>query len=196
MIFLPPCRRGSTATPSARRSARCGCARRWGWWSWGSIRGCRRRLLSKLEWGRLFPTLPTLLRVALVFGVGLDFFFSGARQKPTVGIVRRKDRLRFPDQPGSPDVAYQFESLDYTPVERRLNAYYAEFFPVAPDQVHLHQHAGGELIYVLSGALVVRIEQDEHVLHAEDSIYFDSGVLHGYRRQGARPCRAIVVTPA
>ena len=28
-------------------------------------------LLSKLERGRLYPTLPTLLRVALVFGVGL-----------------------------------------------------------------------------------------------------------------------------
>jgi transcriptional regulator with XRE-family HTH domain len=29
-------------------------------------------LLSKLERGRLFPTLPTLLRIALVFSVGLD----------------------------------------------------------------------------------------------------------------------------
>ena len=29
-------------------------------------------LLSKIERGRLFPTLPTLLRIALVFGVGLE----------------------------------------------------------------------------------------------------------------------------
>jgi transcriptional regulator with XRE-family HTH domain len=34
-------------------------------------------LLSKLERGRLFPTLPTLLRIALVFSVGLDYFFAG-----------------------------------------------------------------------------------------------------------------------
>jgi DNA-binding XRE family transcriptional regulator len=33
-------------------------------------------LLSKLERGKLFPTLPTLLRIATVFGVGLDSFFS------------------------------------------------------------------------------------------------------------------------
>ena len=46
-------------------------------------------MLSKIERGRLFPTLPTLLRIALVFSVGLDFFFSGqprqasSRHRPT-----------------------------------------------------------------------------------------------------------------
>ena len=28
--------------------------------------------LSRLERGKLFPTLPTLMRIAMVFGVGLD----------------------------------------------------------------------------------------------------------------------------
>src|SRR6187399_1172063 len=44
-------------------------------------------LLSKIERGLMFPTLPTLLRVALVFSVGLDFFFSGSRDKPLVAVV-------------------------------------------------------------------------------------------------------------
>ncbi|TIV03878.1 MAG: helix-turn-helix transcriptional regulator, partial [Mesorhizobium sp.] len=29
-------------------------------------------MLSKIERGQMFPTLPTLLRIAMVFGVGLD----------------------------------------------------------------------------------------------------------------------------
>ncbi|HWO32432.1 MAG TPA: hypothetical protein VNO32_26855 [Candidatus Acidoferrum sp.] len=33
-------------------------------------------LLSKLERGKLFPTRPTLLRIAMVFGVGLDTFLT------------------------------------------------------------------------------------------------------------------------
>jgi transcriptional regulator with XRE-family HTH domain len=33
-------------------------------------------MLSKLERGKLFPTLPTLIRIALVFGVGLEYFFT------------------------------------------------------------------------------------------------------------------------
>ena len=32
-------------------------------------------LLSKLERGKLFPTLPTLLRIAMVYSVGLEYFF-------------------------------------------------------------------------------------------------------------------------
>jgi hypothetical protein len=69
----------------------------------------------------MFPTLPTLLRIALVFSVGLDFLFSGSRDKPVVAVVRHKDGLRFPEKPGGRDVTYAFESLDYPAVERHLN---------------------------------------------------------------------------
>jgi transcriptional regulator with XRE-family HTH domain len=38
--------------------------------------GLSAAMLSKVERGKLFPTLPTLLRIALVFSVGLEYFFS------------------------------------------------------------------------------------------------------------------------
>jgi transcriptional regulator with XRE-family HTH domain len=37
-------------------------------------------LLSNLERGRLFPTLAPLSRIAPVFGVGLDHFFSDEKE--------------------------------------------------------------------------------------------------------------------
>jgi transcriptional regulator with XRE-family HTH domain len=160
----------------------------------GHHTGLSPAMLSKIERGRVFPTLPTLLRIALVFGVGLDYFFMGAREKPVVGVVRRRERLRFAEKAGGRDPAFQFESLDYTAVERRLNAYLAEFPQTAPERVRVHRHDGGEFIYVLRGALAVRIGDDEYVLEADDSIYFDSGAPHGYRRVGARGCSAVVVT--
>jgi transcriptional regulator with XRE-family HTH domain len=153
-------------------------------------------MLSKIERGRLFPTLPTLLRISLVFGVGLDYFFMGAREKPVVGIVRRRERLRFSDKQGGREPAFHFESLDFAAVERRMNAYFADFPPVAAEKLRLHQHPGGEFLYVLRGTLHVRIGDDDHVLEAEDSMYFDSSVPHGYRRGGTRACSAIVVTAA
>ena len=45
----------------------------------GKHTGLSPAMLSKVERGRLFPTLPTLLRIALVFGVGLVHFFLEAR---------------------------------------------------------------------------------------------------------------------
>jgi mannose-6-phosphate isomerase-like protein (cupin superfamily) len=160
----------------------------------GKHTGLSAAMLSKIERGQLFPTLPTLLRVALVFSVGLDYFFSGNRDKPVVGIVRRKDRLRFREKPDTRDVAYEFESLDFPAVERRMNSYLAEFMPVADDKVRPHAHPGGEFLYVLSGTLEMLIGDEAHQLNAGDSIYFDSSVPHAYRRSGAKPCSAIVVT--
>src|SRR5687767_15362257 len=86
----------------------------------GKHTGLSPALLSKLERGRLFPTLPTLLRIALVFGVGLEFFFSGAREKPLVAVVRKRDRVRLPERPDAQESAFHFESLDYPAVERRF----------------------------------------------------------------------------
>jgi transcriptional regulator with XRE-family HTH domain len=160
----------------------------------GRHTGLSPALLSKIERGRLFPTLPTLLRIALVFGVGLEFFFAGAREKPLLALVRKRERVRLPERPLARDSAFHFESLDYPAVERRFNTYYAEFLPVAPDKVHQHQHAGAEFIYVLQGKLSVHVGDDEHALDEGDSVYFDSSIAHGYRRSGGRACSAIVVT--
>ena len=162
----------------------------------GSHTGLSAAMLSKIERGKLYPTLPTLLRIALVFGVGLDFFFAGARDKPIVGVVRRRERLRFPDKQSAKEPAFHFESLDFAAVERRLNAYVAHFNSVPAERLKMHTHAGGEFIFVLRGTLSVLIGTDEHILDAEDSMYFDPGVPHGYRRKGTPACIAVAVTTA
>ena len=67
----------------------------------GKHTGLSPALLSKIERGRLFPTLPTLLRIALVFGVGLEFFFAGARDQPLVAVTRKNARVDLPERPGA-----------------------------------------------------------------------------------------------
>ncbi len=160
----------------------------------GQHTGLSPALLSKIERGHLFPTLPTLLRIALVYGVGLEFFFAGAREKPLVAVVRKRERVRLPERPQAPDSAFHFESLDYAAVERRFNTYYAEFLPVPAEKLRPHGHPGAEFIYVLQGTLNMTIGSDEHSLDEGDSVYFDSSIPHSYRRGGKRACHAIVVT--
>ena len=159
----------------------------------GKHTGLSPALLSKIERDRLLPTLPTLLRIALVFGVDLAFFFAGAREKPVVSVIRKTDRVRLPEREGS-DSAYKFESLDYPVSERKFDSYYADFLPISLGALRLHDHPGVELIYTLQGTLSVHIGGEEHTLEAGDSMYFDSSVPHGYRRSGTRACSAIVVT--
>ena len=162
----------------------------------GKHTGLSPALLSKLERGLLFPTLPTLLRIALVFSVGLEFFFAGSREQPLVAVVRKRDRVALPDRPGARTMNYRFESLDFPATERRFNSYVAEFFAVAVESLRRHDHAGVEFIYALQGTLSVHIGEAEHVLQAGDSMYFDATVPHAYRRSSGRTCRALVVTAA
>ena len=160
----------------------------------GKHTGLSPALLSKIERGRLFPTLPTLLRIALVFGVGLEFFFAGARDKPLVAVTRKSERVDLPERPGAREAAYRFGSLDYAATERRFNCYHAEFFPVAKEKLRYHDHAGVEFIHVIEGTLSVHFSDEEQALEAGDSIYFDSTVPHAYRRSAGRTCNAVVVT--
>jgi transcriptional regulator with XRE-family HTH domain len=160
----------------------------------GKHTGLSAALLSKLERGKLFPTLPTLLRIAMVFGVGLDYFFSDERKRRVVSVVRREERVRLPERPGVQDIQYYFECLDYPATERKLNAFLADFQDLPLEQINPHRHAGVEFLYVLNGSLALKIGSEEFVLQAEDAIYFDSAVQHSYRRRGLKPCTGVIVT--
>jgi quercetin dioxygenase-like cupin family protein len=152
-------------------------------------------MLSKIERGHLHPTLPTLLRIALVFGVGLDHFFTEDSDRPVHAVVRKADRVRLPEKAASTSPAYRFESLDYPVNDRKLNGYYVEFGEEdAPSEPH--EHPGAEIIYVLRGELVVTLGGEDFTLGEGDSMYFDCAHPHGYRRKGSPPCAAIVVVTA
>ncbi len=160
----------------------------------GKHTGLSPAMLSKLERGKLFPTLPTLLRIAMVFSVGLDYFFADERKRHVVAITRKKDRLRFAEKMGSGEIAYNFESLDFPANQRRFNTFLADFEAGSSEKIKLHQHAGVEFVYVLRGKLDLTIGSDVYSLDAGDSIYFDSTVRHGYRRTSAHSTTAVTVT--
>jgi transcriptional regulator with XRE-family HTH domain len=159
----------------------------------GKHAGFSPAMLSKLEGEKLFPTLPTLLRIAMVFGVGLDYFFTDERKRHVVAIARKKERIRFPENPSGP-ASYHFESLDFNATERKLNAFYAEFEPVPAEKQKPHQHPGVELLYLIGGKLELTIGSEAHTLESGDAIYFDAAVRHKYRGIGKHLCSGVIVT--
>ena len=151
-------------------------------------------MLSRLENGRLVPTLPTLARIALVFGVGLDYFFTDPRKRHVVAISRREERKVFPSDPKSTSVPWSFESLDFRANERKLNGFLAHFHSLLQEKVTPHYHPGVELLYFIEGKLEMTIGVEKFQLSAGDSLYFDSLQKHSYRSLVKTPCTAIVIT--
>ena len=161
----------------------------------GEHTGLSAAMLSKIERGQVFPTLPTLLRIALVFGVGLDHFFADDANRPVAAVVRAKDRMRLPSRPGDAKPAFYFESLDFPVNDRKLESYHADF-PAGAEPSEPHSHDGAELVYVIKGRLVIDIDGEEHELGESDAIYFDSTADHSYRCAGRSDASAIVAVAA
>lgn len=161
----------------------------------GKHTGLSASMLSQLENGKLIPTLPTLARIAMVFDVGLEFFFGEKRPARVFSIVRAEERMRFPELSDNPVPGYYFEVLAYNAMDKSLSAYLADF-PKTGDPVSSreHLHDGTEFIHVLEGSLAINYGSEEHVLNAGDSVYFDSSETHSYHGCSESPARAIVIT--
>lgn len=158
----------------------------------GDHTGLSAAMLSRIERGQVFPTLATLLRIAMVFGVGLDHFFGPGEDAPVLEVTRARDRLKLADAPDGP-VSYLFESLDFPVTKGRFQAYLAEFTGRAPASP-THAHPGAEMVYVIEGQLELLIHGRAEVLEKGDNIYFDAGFEHSYRATGGARCQVIVVT--
>ncbi len=160
----------------------------------GRHTGLSASMLSQLENGKLVPTLPTLARIAMVFDVGVDHFFSDRRKRRMFDVVRKGQRMKFPERADSPTPAFFFECLAFSTQDKSLQAYLAEFPHQTDNEAVEHVHPGAEFIYVISGSLLVRYQDEDHLLHSGDSVYFDAAEPHGYRGASEAPATAIVVT--
>ena len=161
----------------------------------GKHTGLSASMLSQLENGKLIPTLPTLARVAMVFDVGLDHFFSDKRLRKTFSIVRAEERLKFPDRPDSPIPGYFFEVLAFGTSDKSLSAYLGEFPKRNWKEVRDHLHDGSEFVHVVEGVLAIHYQSEDHILRAGDSVYFDASEAHSYCGQSDNPvAKAIIVT--
>lgn len=155
----------------------------------GEHTGLSAAMLSKIESGKVVPTLPTLTRIGLAFSVGLDHFFTDERNRHAFGITRKGERIRMP---GADRMPYDFENMDYTVHEPKLRTYFAHFkdTDVPPE----HEHGGIEFIYVTTGRLEFRWKGHTEILEPGDSVYFDSSMPHSYRRLGKESCAGVVIT--
>jgi transcriptional regulator with XRE-family HTH domain len=146
--------------------------------------------LSRLENGRVSPTVTTLARLVAAMGETMATLFQeppGARET----VVRRADRHLMRsrgvlDSQVTPGWATRLEILESL-VE-----------PGQGSSDRLHTHAGDEeCVLVLEGALDLYLGAERHQLHVGDSATFDCRAPHRWRNPTTEPSRVLwVITPA
>lgn len=159
----------------------------------GQRTGLSPALLSKIENGKLVPTIPTLLRIATVFDVTLDHFFQNEHRRRIISITKKEEREHAPDHRFSVEEGYDLMRLDMGSGDRKFQPFLAEFHQTFDANGRPHMHQGFEFLHILSGILELTIGSDNNVLHPGDSIYFDSNLRHAYRSLTPEPCLAFMV---
>jgi transcriptional regulator with XRE-family HTH domain len=139
--------------------------------------------LSLVERDKAVPTLTTLSRIATALGVGIDHFI--ARPQPTDCITRADRRERFLVGPGS----MRYERLGADFAGHGLSSFVMTLEPGhAGEEV---THAGEEAVYILSGALQLRLDGETFVLEEGDSAHYDAARRHAWANPFAEPVRIL-----
>src|SRR6185369_5286838 len=151
--------------------------------------------LSKLENGKMALTYDKLIRLAQALNVDIrDMLAAPTHTAPPVAVGRRS-------------ITRAGEGLD-ADSEKHLHHYPAAdllgkmMIPIIIDvQARsveelggLVRHGGEEYLYVLTGAMELHSDLYAPLLLGPgDSVYFDSGMAHGYVRTSATPCTVLSV---
>ncbi len=139
--------------------------------------GMSKGMLSKIENAQASPSLATLARLSEALKVPVTAFFRGLNEEQDVLFVKAGVGLDIEHKGSGPGHRYQslgtmraphntLETLLVTLTQR------AETFP-------LYQHAGTELLYMLSGRMEYLYGSSRYLLEPGDTMQFVGEVPHG-----------------
>jgi len=143
------------------------------------LTGFSTALLSQMENHLISPSLGTIVRIARAVNLPLGHFFGRGSEQP-YSIVRKDERKRvsrFASKEGV-KYGYSYESLGYDKRNRHMEPFLVTLEPATVKTETLSTHEGEEFIYVLEGEMEVVLGSHTDVLHAGDSIYYDSTIPH------------------
>jgi len=149
--------------------------------------------LEQIEKGNVAPPLGTIIKLAKALDLKMGYFISG-EEDMAFTIVRKNDRKvvsRYSSKKGK-YYGYGYESLAPHKKDRHMEPFLVSLEPSQADEER-SAHDGQEFIYVLEGAMEVRLGEAVYVLEAGDSIYYDSTVPHLVKNHGSDMTRILAV---
>ena len=155
--------------------------------------GVSESLVSQIERNRVSPAIDTLLSLAAVLDINLEFLFEEYRRERPVQIIRKNEGRVITEE----EIA--FEELS-KPEESDGQHAFEAFILRVPIASHTHKgsygHLGREFGYILKGKAEVHYENLIYELNEGDSVSFSAGAPHVIYNIGQVPLEAIwVVTP-
>lgn len=155
--------------------------------------GVSESLVSQIERNRVSPAIDTLLQLADVLDINLEFLFEEYRRERPVQIIRKNEGKQLFEE----DVT--FEELS-TPEQGDGQHAFESFMLKVPIGSHTHKgsygHLGREFGFILHGRAEIHYENLIYELNEGDSVSFSASAPHVIYNIGQTQLEALwVVTP-
>ena len=139
--------------------------------------------LSQVERDHATPSLGTLASIARALGVGIDYFVSAPT--PETALTRAGERNRFSVDGSS--IVYERLGTDFP--GNQLSSFVMTVPPGYRSETVAHE--GEELLFVLEGAITSRLEGEEMLMSAGDSLHFRGNRPHSWSNHTDQPARLL-----
>ncbi len=142
------------------------------------------------EDGQVDFTFTFLYRCAERFGVDMSALVTGETPKLTSYHLNRLGG----GMPIKRRAGFEYLHLASMLKNRSADPFLVKAPPQPEDHpMHLSTHAGEEFDYILKGTLKVQIDGKNDVMHAGDSVLYNSALPHGMFAVGDEPCEFLAV---
>ena len=142
--------------------------------------------ISLIERGDNSPTVSSLHSLATALAVPITAFFE---QQVDGLVIHLKNNSR----PASETAGVRMESLGNGLPNQQLEPFLMTIEPGGSSTSSQITHSGEELVYVLRGSLICRINEEEYSLEKGDSLLFLASQPHIYRNQTKRPAQIVII---
>lgn len=150
-------------------------------------------LISQIERNRVSPSVDTLIAIADVLEIDLEYLFEDFKKRRHVTVVSADKRIKHFIE----GVTYHQLSVIPEPAdEYSIEALLIEIPEKNQTGSNVYGHNGKELGILLEGEATLFYGNDSHHLKTGDSVSFSSAIPHILRNTGSSLLRAIwIVTP-
>ncbi|PXA98716.1 XRE family transcriptional regulator [Nostoc sp. 3335mG] len=139
--------------------------------------------LSQVERDHATPSLGTLAQIARALGVSIDYFV--ATPAPHNALTRAGERNRFSIDGSS--IIYERLGAEFP--GNQLSSFVMVVPPGYRSETVAHE--GEEILFVLEGSITQRLDGEEMVMSAGDSLHFRGNRPHSWSNHTDQPARLL-----
>lgn len=139
--------------------------------------------LSQVERDHATPSLGTLAQIADALGLAIDYFVSAPTAQ--AALSRAGERSRFSLDGSS--IVYERLGTDFP--GNQLSSFLMTVPPGYRSETVAHE--GEEMLYVLEGAITQRLDDEEMIMQAGDSLHFRGNRPHSWSNHTNKPARLL-----